>query len=125
MAIPASRGAARWPVPLRDWAWPRRGGAAWEIFRRIRPRRRLTQFDDVLSLLPDRDDAVVVGNIVREKAEQIEPWRIAPQLRERLDGRTLEEAAMKDVAEARLVEAAGWLLPETLALLCALAAEAE
>jgi len=101
------------------------GAAAWELFRRIRPHYRQTQYDDLLSLLPDRDEAIVVGNVVRNKAEQIEPWRIAPALRERLNGHTLEEVAMRDVAEARLVEAAGWLMPESVALLCALAAEME
>jgi len=101
------------------------GAAAWDVFLSFRPRHRQTQYDDLLSLLSDRDEAIVAGNIVRDKAEQIEPWRIAPALRERMNGHTLAEVAMSDVAEARLVEAAGWLMPETVALLCALAAEME
>lgn len=78
------------------------------------------KYDDLLSLLWNRENADRVGLIVLEEDGQFEPWNIAPQLRKRIGQRKLPDVMAMDAREGRLVEAKGWVIPETLALLCAL-----
>ena len=89
-------------------------------------------YDDLLALLVDRDAAVRVG---RARLDQIA--RNAPHgavsledakalgraLRQRFEQRTLREVTDSDLAQNSLAEVQGWVLPDSLALLCVLAAE--
>ncbi len=85
-------------------------------------RKHKTLYDDLLDLLADRGDATRVGRVVLQQA-QFEPWTAAPVLRARLKEQgDLEEVLLNDAAEARLVDVEGWMLPESLGLLCALSA---
>ena len=45
------------------------------------------------------------------------------ELRQRFERRTLGEVANADLAEGKLMEVKGWVLPESVALLCVLAAQ--
>jgi hypothetical protein len=45
-------------------------------------------------------------------------------MRERIAKRPLAQVMIEDISEGRVQEAGGWVMPETLALLCALAAKA-
>ncbi|MBI1330193.1 MAG: hypothetical protein GC166_09870 [Alphaproteobacteria bacterium] len=99
------------------------GGGVYEAARMMSyGRRHNTQYDDLLDLLDDRHEAGRIGRAVLEDA-QFEPWTAAPQLRNRIaEHGDLAGAIEDDAEQARLVEVNGWMLPETLALLCALSA---
>jgi len=90
--------------------------------RLLRRRYRQTPYDDLLSQLIDRDAAAKVGLIVDGRSE---PQTIAPELRRRLGRRTLAEVTNADLAEGKLTEVKGWVMPATLVLLCSLAASVE
>jgi hypothetical protein len=80
-------------------------------------------YADLLSGLGDRADVVRVGNAVLREAETFDTHQIARQLRQHIAGRPLATVLGQDAAEGRTVETAGWVLPETLALLCGLEAK--
>ncbi len=77
-----------------------------------------TPYDDVLALLTDREQAAKLGVSVPGA-----PAVLAASLRTRLKP-GLAAAAKADVAAGRMVEVDGWVLPESVALLAALAAKA-
>ncbi len=79
-------------------------------------------YDDVLSHLRDRDAAARIGQEVLKSMQNLEPSAAANTVRARLGHQSLSEAVTDDVLSGRLVDAQGWILPETLALLGALAA---
>ena len=81
-----------------------------------------TAYDDLLANLVDRDSAQAVGHAVIGTTT-FDAKQTASDLRRRLDGRSLLQATADDLSRDRLIEAKGWVLPETLGLLCALAAE--
>jgi len=81
-----------------------------------------TPFDDLLERLVDRDEAARVGEAVRQRYSPLDDKKIARELRQRFEQRNLTEVMDSDIAEGRLVEVGGWLLPKSLAELCALAA---
>ncbi|HKY19323.1 MAG TPA: hypothetical protein VJL82_10360 [Rhizomicrobium sp.] len=79
-----------------------------------------TPYDDVLAHLVDRAQAARIGTMVKGAPD-------APQLAARLRANLTDDvaaAAKSDVAAGRLIEADGWLLPQSVALLAALAAKA-
>ena len=79
-----------------------------------------TPYDDLLARLVDREEASRLG--VRMTGDFDVP-RQASRLRRTLAGRDLAAAVQADIADGRLVEVDGWLVPQTLALLSALAAK--
>ncbi len=92
-----------------------------------------TPYDDLFAHLIDRGEAVKVGKAALEPymamagrfaPPQLDPKWVARTLRGRLDRRSLADVTNSDLAEGRLTEVKGWVLPETLVLLCVLAAEA-
>lgn len=92
------------------------------LFRRHYPR---TPYDDLLVQLIDRDEAVKVGQWVADQLHappRLGPKALAKTLRSRMERRTLAEVTNSDLAQGRLSEVKGWVLPETLVLLCLLAA---
>jgi len=78
-----------------------------------------TPYDDLLMRLTDRGEAARLG------AQLTGSFDLASQsarLRDTFRKQDLAAAANADIAAGRLVEVAGWVLPETVALLSALAA---
>jgi hypothetical protein len=98
------------------------GGATYEAAHIFNRRYAPTAFDDLLSLLDDRDSAERVGAAVLAGAPEFDVRKVARELRRKIGGRPLAEILAADVADGRLAEVSGWLLPETLERLCGLAA---
>lgn len=75
-----------------------------------------TPYDDVLSRLSDRDPAARLGRAVRGAPD-------APALAARLRAlpADLTAAAQADIVANRMAEVDGWLVPESVMLLAALA----
>jgi hypothetical protein len=90
--------------------------------RMLSRHRRQSKYDDLLAQLTDRDAAVPVGRAVLGGMAKPEPAVLARDLRHRLERRTLSTVTNSDLAQGRLLEAKGWVIPETLGLLCVLAA---
>jgi hypothetical protein len=85
---------------------------------------RSSPYDDLLTQLVDRDAAVRVGNAAMDSGTvRPAPQTLAKDLRQRFERRTLAEVSNSDLAQSRLSEVKGWVLPESLTLLCVLAAE--
>lgn len=84
--------------------------------------RGKTAYDDLLNKLIDRDAAATVGQAVIGTAT-FDTHEVAGNLRERIGTRTLGEVAKEDLVQNRLIEAKGWVLPETVGLLCVVAAQ--
>lgn len=80
-----------------------------------------TAYDDVLDKLADRDEAAKLGAAVIVPGDAP---TLAALLRVAVPGR-VQTAAQADIAAGRLVEAGGWLVPETVAWLAALAARVQ
>lgn len=83
-----------------------------------------TPYDDVLTHLVDRDAAARLGPAALSALPGFTPAQGAAQLRARLGAHGLTAAAQADADAGRIVEARGWLLPESVALISALAAKA-
>jgi hypothetical protein len=90
----------------------------------LRKRYAPSPYDDLLALLEDRDAAAQIGETVLAEVEEFEPKVLANELRTRIAKRPLAVVMAEDANEGRVVEGGGWVLPETLGLLCALAAKA-
>jgi hypothetical protein len=78
-----------------------------------------TPYDDVLAQVVDREHAAQLGR----HAGDFDLPRDAVALRQQLAGSTLKSAAEGDIATGRLVEVEGWLVPQTVARISALAAK--
>ncbi len=78
-----------------------------------------TPYDDVLSALADRGQAARLGALVLDAPA---PQTLASQLRVAIKP-GLAAAAKADAANGRLTEVGGWVIPESVALLSALAAK--
>jgi hypothetical protein len=79
-----------------------------------------TPYDDLLVRLTDREEAAKLG------AQMPGSFDLASQtarLRDIFRRQDLATAASADIAAGRLVELGGWVVPETVALLSALAAK--
>lgn len=81
-----------------------------------------TPYDDLLDRLVDRDAAARVGQAVRETVPSLDDKKIARELRQRFEERDLADVMDSDTAEDRISEVGGWIMPKSLAELCALAA---
>ena len=91
----------------------------------LRRRHAPSPYDDLLGLLEDRDAAAQIGETLLAEFDDFDPKTAADDLRARINKRPLSSVLVDDAGEDRVVEAGGWVLPETLGLLCALAAKAE
>ncbi len=85
-------------------------------------RYRRTPYDDLFAQLVDRGEAMKVGGAALDTIGNVTAAKLGKEVRQRMDRRTLLETADSDLAEGKLAEVHGWVLPETLVLLCALAA---
>lgn len=99
-------------------------GVGIEGRRLLRKRYAPSPFDDLLMHLDNRDADAQIGEAVLSGQGNFDAAAVAADLRQRLKTGGLAEAAVKDAAGRRLIEARGWVLPESEALLCALAAKA-
>lgn len=79
-----------------------------------------TPYDDLLDKLTDRDQAARLG---AKAAGTFDVPGRAAALRASLQSQSLGAAAAVDIAAGRLVEVGGWVLPQTVAWLSALAAK--
>jgi hypothetical protein len=95
------------------------GGTAWKlrVFRKHYPP---TPYDDLLDQIADREPAIVFGQTARKSLPGA--VQLAAQLRR--DGRKLAVRAAADPGEAQIMEVAGWVVPQSVALYAALAAQA-
>jgi hypothetical protein len=80
-----------------------------------------TPYDDLLARLTDREQAARLGAHI---SAPFDPTTQAARLRLTLGKNDLAAAARADIAAGHLVEVDGWVLPETVVLLSALAAKA-
>jgi hypothetical protein len=79
-----------------------------------------TPYDDVLVALVDREQAVRFGASV---SGAMDARSLAEKLRPLLKPSGLSAAANADIAAHRLIEVDGWVVPQSVALLSALAAK--
>ncbi len=95
------------------------GGAAWKfhLFAKHYPP---TPYDDLLNQIADREPAIVFGQTARKSLP--DAGHLAAQLRR--DGRKLAVRAAIEPGEAQVMEVAGWIVPQSVALYAALAAQA-
>jgi hypothetical protein len=96
-------------------------------------RYRPSPYDDLLAQLVDRDSAASVGAAalaghafasVSGLGSTVSAAHLATELRHRLERRSLAEVTDSYLAQGKLSEVKGWVLPETLVVLGALAAQA-
>lgn len=100
------------------------GGALYEASGVLGLGRKSSAYEDILAGLQDREDAAKVGHAVLAGDPQFHAGHIARALRARIGKRSLSETLTQDAVQGRIVETQGWVLPETLTQLCALAAKA-
>lgn len=81
-----------------------------------------TPYDDLLATLVDREKAERLGAVAHAAEPAFKPKAAARELRQRLERRTLAEVIDADIKEQRVAEIGGWVVPESLAQLCLLAA---
>ena len=81
-------------------------------------------YDDLLTQLPDRDSAARIGAAYLAGNRKFDATAAAGDLRGRLASHSLTAVLENELAEAHMAEARGWVLPETLLALCALASKA-
>jgi len=81
-----------------------------------------TPYDDVLNRLGAREAMAAFG--AQAMTQDFAQDAAAARLRTLLGNDTLETAALRDAGEGRVVEAAKWVSPESVALMAMLAARA-
>jgi hypothetical protein len=82
-----------------------------------------TPYDDLMTKLDDRDAAASFGKSFTS-AKPLNPAALATLLRARLKTDSLAQVSQRELAQGRVLEVGGWIVPETFTLLCALAARA-
>ena len=90
--------------------------------RWLRPTYPPTPHDDLIQHLIDRDAAARVGQVLRDSVPAFNVKKVARELRQRFEQRNLAEVMDADTAEGHLAEIGGWVMPQSLAELCGLAA---
>ena len=100
------------------------GAAAWKL-RLFGPHYPPTPYDDVLNRLDAREWARQFGAQAIKTMPEASADATAARLRTLLGGGTLQQAAARDAEEGRVTEAAGWLVPESAALMALLAASTQ
>ena len=95
------------------------GGIAVEAPRLLKKRIH-SPYDDITDQLADQDQAIKVGRAVIAKDRDFDAAKSANVLRIRKG--TLADMAKADIKAGRTREANGWVLPESLPLVCAILA---
>ncbi len=96
--------------------------AGVEVPRLLRPHYPPTPYDDLLELLPDRDNAAIVGKAMIATDGRFVADQAAVSLRKTLAARAFAQETEDEIERAQLAEVHGWLMPAALVALCALAA---
>jgi hypothetical protein len=96
------------------------GGIAVEAPRLLRKRIR-SPYDDITDQFSDQEQAVKVGDAVIATLGTFDVAKSANALRVRKG--SLTDMAKADIAAGKTLEAKGWVLPESLALACAILAD--
>jgi hypothetical protein len=100
------------------------GGALYELPGLFRRRYPKTPFDDLLDRLADRASAARLGAEVLRTSSNFDVQAEAGKLRVSFAGASLADVTASDLAADHIDEVRGWVLPDTLTRLCALAAKA-
>jgi len=95
-------------------------GIAVEAPRLLRKRIH-SPYDDITDQVMDQEQAIKVGNAVIAKLDSFDAAKSANALRVRKG--TLVDMAKADIDAGKTLEANGWVLPESLALACAILAD--
>jgi hypothetical protein len=90
----------------------------------FRSRYKPSPFDDLLTQLPDRDNAAVLGKSVLAQDGYFDTQATASRLRASLKDTTLADAMKSELGRHDVLEVHGWILPRSLVQLSALAAKA-
>jgi hypothetical protein len=93
------------------------GASAYQIFR---PHHAPTPYDDLLDLLESREDAARAGSLMT--AIPGDAAMLAKELRATFSGFSLAQICARELDRKELFLADGWVVPNSLARLCALAA---
>jgi hypothetical protein len=88
------------------------------------PHHPPSPYDDLLAQLPDRGSATRIGAAYLAGHGTFDAAGAAGDLRRRLASHSFAAVLENDLAQAHMAEAHGWVLPEGLLALCALAAKA-
>ena len=97
------------------------GGVAWKLHL-FKKRYAPTPYDDLLNQIVDRDAAARLGTAVTQARPDLNAQNLAQMLRR--PASTLTWRAARDASQNRLIEAGGWIVPESVGLYSALAAKA-
>jgi hypothetical protein len=95
-------------------------GAVYEVPRLLRHRAR-GEYAELVNHLDDPDRAAIVGKAMPEHA--VLTKEELSELKTALARTSVSDLAIADARDDRLKEADGWVLPATVATLCALAAQ--
>jgi hypothetical protein len=79
-----------------------------------------TPYDDLLAELVDREQAARLG---KQFGGAFDARAQAASLRMELSNKSLDQVSASDIAAGRMTEIDGWLVPQTVAQLSALAAK--
>jgi hypothetical protein len=99
------------------------GSLIYEGPRLLGRRYPHTKYDDLLDQLPDRESAAKLGRVALADEPQFDPKSAADALRHGAANGSLPRAIAADVAQGRLVEVQGWVLPESLVRVSSIAAK--
>ncbi len=97
------------------------GGGVYESIHDTARRYPRTPYDDLLDKLADRESAKALGKQILTGA--FDPKATAATLRAKLKEKELADVLEADITNDATVELRGWVIPQTLAELCALAAK--
>ena len=97
--------------------------AGYEASRLIGKHYPPTPYDDLLGQLSDREQAKQVGRAFLTAHPNFSAAGAASALRRHIGKRPLQTVLEGEIAQGQLTEAGHWVMPQTLAGLCALAAK--
>lgn len=97
------------------------GGFALNYRRIMGPWYAPTPYDDLLQQIVDRRPAATLGHAVARTMPRTNAASLAARLRQ--PGFALDQRARGDAAAGRVMEVSGWVVPESVALYAALAAQ--
>jgi hypothetical protein len=96
------------------------GGIAVEAPRLLKKRIH-SPYDDITDQISDQGQAIKVGDAVLAKLGAFDAAKSANALRARRG--SLADLANADIEAGKTLEAGGWVLPQSLALACAILAD--
>lgn len=99
------------------------GALGYEAWHVLGKHYQPTPYDDLLDLLSDRDAAKRVGRAFLKEHPDFTAKDAAAALRRRISHRSLDTVVDAEIRRGEITEAGHWLMPQTLAGLCALAAK--